>query len=99
MHFFTFHTTGPTDILLLHPSPAPRFKTFKVSVISVSTCPSFSTEQYCATEVAYHYFLRQSKTNLLSKTVFFLSNVAEKYTTGEKAEFIDVTTGVTRAII
>jgi len=28
-----------------------------------------------------------------------LSNVAEKYTTGEKAEFIDVTTGVTRAII
>jgi hypothetical protein len=88
---------GPTD--LLHPSPAPYFKTLKVFVICVSTCPSFSTEQFYATEAAYHYFLRQSKTNLLPITVFFLLNVAEKYTKRQKAEFIDATAGVTRAII
>jgi hypothetical protein len=88
--------TGPTD--LLHPSPTPYFKTFKKFVISVSTCSSFSTEQFHATEVAYHYFLRQSKTNLLPKTVFFLLNVAQKYTKRQKAEFIDATAGFTWAI-
>ena len=81
-----FHMNGPTD--LLHPSPAPHFKTFKVFVISSSMCPSFSTKQYYATEVEYHYFLRQSTTNLLPKIVFFLLNVAEKYTARQKQSLL-----------
>jgi hypothetical protein len=96
MKTIIFHTTGPTD--LLHPFPA-HFKTFKVFVISLSTYPSFSTKQYHAIEVAYHYFLRQSKTNMLPKIALFLLNVAEKYTKRQKAEFIDVTASITRTII
>jgi len=34
---------GPTE--LLHPSPAPHFKTFQVLLIYFPKCPSFSTIQ------------------------------------------------------
>ena len=41
LDFSISHTIGPTD--LLHPSPAPHFKTFKVLLIYFPKCPSFST--------------------------------------------------------
>jgi hypothetical protein len=92
-----FHTTGPTD--LLHPSTAPHFKTFKVFVISLSTYPSFGTKQCYAKQVAYHYFPHPSKANFLPNIAVFLSNVAEKYTKMQKADFIGITASVTKAII
>jgi hypothetical protein len=53
----------PTD--LLHPSPAPHFKTFKVFVIYVSKCPSFSTVQSYTPNVALTGFFLHFKSNLL----------------------------------
>jgi hypothetical protein len=43
MLYFISHTIGPA--YLLHPTPAPDFKTFQVFMIYFSKCPSFSTSQ------------------------------------------------------
>jgi len=48
---------GPTD--LLHPSPAPHFKTFRVFLIYCPKHPSFSTIQSHAPNVAFYQFLPQ----------------------------------------
>jgi hypothetical protein len=53
----------PTD--LLHPSPAPHFKTFKVFLICFSKCPSFSTIQSYTPTVALIGFFLKFKLNLL----------------------------------
>ena len=46
------HMIGPTD--LLHPSPAPRFKTLEAFLICCPEHPSFSTIQSHAPNVAFH---------------------------------------------
>ena len=51
---------GPTD--LLHPSPAPHFKTFQVFLICCPKRPSFSTLQSHVPNVAFYWFLRHLKT-------------------------------------
>jgi len=43
LHVFIYHTIDTTD--LVHPSPAPHFKTFKVLLIYFPKCPSFSTKR------------------------------------------------------
>jgi hypothetical protein len=43
--FFISHTIGPID--LLHPSPAPHFKTFQVFLVLFTKCPSFSATHMC----------------------------------------------------
>jgi len=43
---------GPTD--LLHPSPAPHFKTFQAFLICCPERPSFNTTQSHAPNVAFH---------------------------------------------
>jgi len=53
-HFIS-HTIGPTA--LLHPSPALHFKTFQVFLIYFSKCPSFSTTQSYAPNLAIYWFL------------------------------------------
>jgi len=54
MQYFTFHTIGPAD--LIHTSPAPHLKTFQVLLIYFPKCPSFSTTQSCAPNVALYSF-------------------------------------------
>ena len=39
---------------LLYPSPAPHFRPFQVFLIYILKCPSFSTSQRCAPNVALH---------------------------------------------
>ena len=69
--FFIVHQTGPID--LLHPSPAPHFKTMKVFLVYLPKCPNFSTVQRHVPNVVYHYFLPHIYVQLLVKT--FLLNV------------------------
>ena len=49
---FISHMVGPTD--LLHPSPAPHFKTFQVFLIRCPKLPSFRTIQSHAPNVAFY---------------------------------------------
>jgi len=51
--FFFFHMISPTD--LLHPSPAPYFKTFKISLIYLPKPPIFSAIKVYASSVAFYY--------------------------------------------
>jgi hypothetical protein len=48
---FISHTIGPTD---LHPSPAPLFKTFQVSLIYFTKCPNFRIIQSYIQNIAFH---------------------------------------------
>jgi hypothetical protein len=52
--FSISHTIGLT---VLHPSPAPHFKTFRVFLIYFPKCPSFSTIQSYAPNIALYKFL------------------------------------------
>ena len=54
-HFFVRHTIGPND--LLHPSPVSHFRIFQVFLIYFPKCPSFSTTQSYAPNVALHWFI------------------------------------------
>ena len=62
----------PTD--LLHPSPAPHFKTFQEFLIYWPKRPSFSTVQIYAPNVT-KFFLK-FKPSVPANRVFFLLNAA-----------------------
>jgi hypothetical protein len=56
MHnFFVSQMISPID--LLQPSPAPHFITSQVFLIYFPNCPSFSTIQNYAPNVAFYYIV------------------------------------------
>jgi hypothetical protein len=65
-YFFIFHTIGSTD--LLHPSPAPHFKTFQMFLFSVPgvqvSAPSRAVLQMYY--LSFFFFFSKFKSNLLA---------------------------------
>jgi len=59
---------------ILHPFPAPHFKNLQVFLIYFPKCPSCSTIQSYAPNVALHQFLPKFKSSVLVKRAFFLLN-------------------------
>jgi hypothetical protein len=67
-YFLISHMIGPTD--LLHPSPAPHYKTFQVFLIYFPKCPSFSTIQCYAANAAFQVQFAGEKSLPLAECCF-----------------------------
>jgi len=69
-YYFIFLTIAQTD--LLHPFPAPHFKTFKV-FLYFTKCPSFSIKKVMFLMYYFTSLFLTFKYNLLMKNVFLLN--------------------------
>jgi len=71
LQYFIFHTIGPTG--LLHPSPAPHFKTFQLFLIYFPKCPKFQHHTIAVHQMEHFTsYVLKLKSYLLVKRVFSL---------------------------
>jgi hypothetical protein len=73
-HFFISHTIGPTN--LVHPSPAPHFRTSQVLLIYWVKCQSSAPHKAVLQMLHFTCSFLEYNSNSLVQRAFFLLNAA-----------------------